>query len=147
LKAQEKSFYQIHNEIREAKNLQSDALGSLSKQTWIRFIPNFLLKTCIRIADKNIHIAKIYGKVAVTAVGMFSSEAVWFIPHGSATVLISIGSISRKVVVIDGQYAAREHLCITASFDHNIVDGAPAARFMNQFTETIKNGSGISKTL
>lgn len=138
--AQIKTFHQIHNEIREAKNHRSEMLGSLSGQTWIRFIPDFLLKAFIRMADKNINMAERYGKVAVTAVGMFSKEAVWFIPHGSATVLITIGSISNKVVEVDGQYASREHLCLTASFDHNIVDGAPASRFMNQFIETIKSG-------
>lgn len=33
--------------------------------------------------------------------------------------------------------------CLTASFDHNIVDGAPAARFMKKFTDTIKEGNVI----
>jgi hypothetical protein len=32
-------------------------------------------------------------------------------------------------------------LSLTVSFDHNIVDGAPASRFMNQLIETIKNGN------
>ena len=73
--AQLKTLRQIHNEIREAKKQQSDKLGSLSDQTWIRLIPNFLLKTFIRVADTNIHMAELYGKVAVTAVGMFSKEA------------------------------------------------------------------------
>ena len=138
--AQLKTLRQIHNEIREAKRQPSDQLGSLSGQTWIRLIPTFLLKTFIRIADQNIQMAKLYGKVAVTAVGMFSKEAIWFIPHGSATVLITVGSISQRVVEMDGCFVSREHLCITASFDHNIVDGAPASRFMNQFIETIKSG-------
>ena len=139
--AQEKSFRQIHDEIREAKKQQSDKLGSLSHSTWIRLIPNFLLKTFISIADKNIRMAKTYGKVAVTAVGMFSKEAVWFIPHGSATVLITVGSISQKVIEIDGHFVSREHLCLTVSFDHSIVDGAPASRFMNQLVDTIKSGN------
>jgi len=73
--------------------------------------------------------SKSYGKVAVTSVGMYSKEAVWFIPHGSATVLLTVGSIGNKVVEIDGQFISREHLRLTASFDHNIVDGAPASRF------------------
>lgn len=139
--AQSKTFHQIHTEIREAKKQVSDKPGVLSGTSWIRFIPNFLLRTFIRIADKNIRMAKIYGKVAVTAVGMFSKEAVWFIPHGSATVLVTVGSISQKVVEIDSQFVSREHLCLTVSFDHNIVDGAPASRFMNQLVETIKSGS------
>jgi len=141
--AQEKTYHQIHNEIREAKKLQSDQLGSLSNQTWIRFIPGFLLRTFIRMADKNIYMAKRYGKIAVSAVGMYSKEPVWFIPHGTATVLITVGSISKRVVEIDGKFESREHLCLTASFDHNIIDGAPASRFMNEFIETIKSGKII----
>lgn len=139
-KAQTKTFYQIQKEIREAKKIKSDKLGSLEGQAWIRFIPNFFLKTFIRLADKNISLAERYGKVAVTAVGMFSKEPVWFTPHGSGTVLITVGSISNKVVEIDGDFVSREHLCLTASFDHNIIDGAPAARFMNRFSEEIKSG-------
>ncbi len=139
--AQQKNYLQINNEIKEAKIQQSDKLGSLSGQTWIRLIPNFLLKTFIRIADKNVYMAKLYGKVAVTAVGMFSKEAVWFIPHGSATVLVTVGSINKKVIEIDGNFVSREHLCLTVSFDHNIVDGAPASRFMNQLIETVKGGN------
>lgn len=139
--AQLKTFHQIHNEIRKAQKTQSNKLGSLSGKSWIRLIPNFLLKPFIRVADRSIHMAKVYGKIGVTAVGMFSKEPVWFIPHGSGTVLITVGSISQKVVKVDDQFETREHLCLTASFDHNIVDGAPASRFMNQLIETIKSGS------
>jgi pyruvate/2-oxoglutarate dehydrogenase complex dihydrolipoamide acyltransferase (E2) component len=137
---QEKSFDEIHKAIRTAKIQAGDKLGSLSGISWFQLIPAFLLKTFIRMADKNIRMGKKYGKVAVTSIGMFSKEAVWFIPHGSATVLITVGSISHKVIDIEGRFESREHLCLTASFDHNIVDGAPASRFMNQFIETIKSG-------
>jgi pyruvate/2-oxoglutarate dehydrogenase complex dihydrolipoamide acyltransferase (E2) component len=98
------------------------------------------MKTFVRIADRNISMAKAYGKIGVTAVGMFSKEAVWFIPHGPATVLITVGSINNKVIEVDSRHEPREHLCLTASFDHNIVDGAPASRFMNQFISIIKTG-------
>jgi pyruvate/2-oxoglutarate dehydrogenase complex dihydrolipoamide acyltransferase (E2) component len=138
--AQDKSYLQIHQEIRDVKKLQSDTLGSLSGHTWIRFIPSFLLRLFIRKADKNIHMAKKYGKVAVTAVGMFSKAPLWFIPHGTATVLITIGSINNKVIEIDHQLVSREHLCLTVSFDHDIVDGAPASRFVNELTDIIKMG-------
>ena len=60
--------------------------------------------------------------------------------HGSATVLLTVGSISNKVVEFENKFVTREHLCITASFDHNIVDGAQASRFMNKLIVTIKNG-------
>jgi pyruvate/2-oxoglutarate dehydrogenase complex dihydrolipoamide acyltransferase (E2) component len=138
--AQDKTYLQIHKEIREAKSQQTDKLGGLSGQTWISLIPGSFLKSFIRIADKNIHMAKKYGKISVTAVGMYSKEPFWFIPHGTATVLITIGSIEKKVVELDNQFVSREHLCLTVSFDHDIIDGAPASRFMNQLLETIKSG-------
>jgi pyruvate/2-oxoglutarate dehydrogenase complex dihydrolipoamide acyltransferase (E2) component len=146
-KAQTKTYLQIHNEIREAQKLDNRDLGGLSDSTWIKWIPGCLLQTFVRIADKNIYMAKRYGKICVTAVGMFSKEPFWFIPHGTATVLLTIGSISEKPVKIEGGYETREHLCLTASFDHDIVDGAPASRFMNRLIELIKNGEVLKKEL
>ena len=140
---QNKTYLQIHQEIREAKEKQTNKLGSLSGQEWFRLIPGFLLRFFFRIADKNIRMGVNYGKIAVTAVGMFSKEPFWFIPHGTATVLATVGSISKKAVDIDTHFESREHLCLTVSFDHNTVDGAPAARFMNQLIETIKSGELI----
>jgi pyruvate/2-oxoglutarate dehydrogenase complex dihydrolipoamide acyltransferase (E2) component len=140
-KAQLKTFRQIHNEIRKVQKKTSDQLGSLSGISWVRFIPGFLLRSFIRIADRNITLAKRYGKVCVTAVGMFNKDSIWFIPHGTSTVLVTVGGITDKVMLIDNKPVAKEHLCLTVSFDHNIVDGAPAARFMKQFTTTLKNGT------
>lgn len=87
--------------------------------------------------------AKRYGKIAVTAVGMFANEPAWFLPHGTATVLLTVGSITKKNIFSKGKNEKREFLCLTVSFDHNIVDGAPAARFVNQLIETIKSGKLI----
>jgi len=138
-----KSYRQISDEIRSAQVHSGDSLRSLSGQTWIRFIPGFLLKAFVRIAEKNVTMAKRYGKVGVTAVGMFTAEPVWFIPHGSGTVLLTIGSIVKKEVWSGGRLEERERLHLTVSFDHNIVDGAPAARFLNQLIETIRCGKLI----
>jgi pyruvate/2-oxoglutarate dehydrogenase complex dihydrolipoamide acyltransferase (E2) component len=140
MKARQKTIKQIQGEIREAQKNSGNKLGNLSGATWVRFIPNFLLRTFVKIADKNINMAKRYGKVAVTAVGMFSKDAAWFVPHGSTTVLVTVGGISEKAVEAEGNIVPREHLCLTVSFDHNIIDGSPAARFMKQFTDLIKSG-------
>jgi pyruvate/2-oxoglutarate dehydrogenase complex dihydrolipoamide acyltransferase (E2) component len=74
---------------------------------------------------------------------MFSREPVWFIPHGSGTVLITVGSIEKRMVCNSAGHDEREFLCLTGSFDHDIVDDAPAARFMNQLLETIKSGMSL----
>ena len=145
--AQLKTYNQINDEIRAAQKNTEKKMGSLMNQTWIRFIPGFLLKTFVRLADRNIKMAKQYGKVAITAVGMFTNEPIWFIPHGTATVLLTVGSIIKKNVWTKDRHKEREFLCLTASFDHNIVDGAPAARFMNQLIETIRSGKLLQNSM
>jgi pyruvate/2-oxoglutarate dehydrogenase complex dihydrolipoamide acyltransferase (E2) component len=142
--AQNLTLREINDRIRSAKERTGNTLGGFTGMTWIRFIPGFLLKAFVRMGERNIKLAKRYGKVAVTAVGMFSREPVWFIPHGSGTVLITVGSIEKRMVHTGDGHEEREYLCVTGSFDHDIVDGAPAARFMNQFLETIKTGYGIN---
>ena len=144
-----KNLFEIHSEIREAQNNvnQNKHLGQLSGNSWLRWIPSFLLKAFVRMADKNLKMGIKYGKLAITSVGMYTKYPIWLIPHGSATVLLSIGSIINKLVLIDNKIENREHLCLTVSFDHDIIDGAPATRFMNDLIEEIKSGRTIIEML
>jgi hypothetical protein len=122
-------------------------LGSGSGAAWIRFIPQFLLKLFVRLASKNIGMQIRYGVVGVTAVGMFGAGSMWLIPLSSATVTVAIGSISKKPVIVDGNLQEHEFLCVTVSFDHDIIDGAPAARFTRRFSEISSSGREISEFL
>ena len=138
--AQGKTYRQIHEEIRAAKRHAPDRLGSLSGMGWVRFIPGFLLRAFIRLASRSLRMAERYGKVCVTAVGMFGEGPLWFVLHGGAMVLATVGAIVERPVLIDGRLEAREQLCLTVSFDHAIVDGAPAARFMRRLKEMLSSG-------
>ena len=59
------------------------------------------------------------------------------------TVNVVVGGISRQPALVEGQLEDREYLCLTVSVDHDIVDGAPAARFVNRFVELIERGFGL----
>lgn len=43
--------------------------------------------------------------------------------------LVTVGGLIARPLVVEGRVEAREHLCLTVSFDHEIVDRAPAAHF------------------
>jgi pyruvate/2-oxoglutarate dehydrogenase complex dihydrolipoamide acyltransferase (E2) component len=45
--------------------------------------------------------------------------------------------------LVDGLVQAREYLCLTISVDHDVVDGAPAARFGRVLKEYIEVGHGL----
>jgi hypothetical protein len=54
-----------------------------------------------------------------------------------------VGGIGEKQVVVDGHAVVREYLSLTISVDHDIVDGAPAARFTRRLKELIESGYGL----
>ena len=141
--AQTKTYRQIHDEIRAAQAHGEDGLGRLSEMTWLRFIPSFLFRIFIRLAAQNISMMKRYGTVGMTAVGMFGdkNQALWGVPLvGGATVAVAVGGIVERPCVRDGRIETREHLCLTVTFNHDIIDGGPAARFLKRFSELLKEG-------
>jgi pyruvate/2-oxoglutarate dehydrogenase complex dihydrolipoamide acyltransferase (E2) component len=144
--AQKKTLMQIHDQIRCAQEQADDELGGLSGTTWIRFIPSFLLRTFVRLASRNVSMMDRFGAVGVTAVGMFGSknEAMWLLPLvGGATVAVAVGGIVERPSLQNGCLENQEHLCLTVTFNHEIVDGAPAARFLKTFSELLKSGDLI----
>jgi pyruvate/2-oxoglutarate dehydrogenase complex dihydrolipoamide acyltransferase (E2) component len=145
--AQSKTYRQVHDEIRMAQQKSGDEFGTLSGMMWIRYIPEFLLRIFVRLAARNIYMAKRYGKVGVTAVGMFGKGGVWFVPVSSGTVVATVGGIVEKPIRRGRRVVVRELLCLTLSFNHEIVDGAPAARFVKALAEHIERGEVLSKSV
>jgi pyruvate/2-oxoglutarate dehydrogenase complex dihydrolipoamide acyltransferase (E2) component len=141
--ANRKTYRQVNDELRAAQQQAGQRLGSATGTAWIRFIPSFLLRTFIRLASRNIGMQKRFGVVGVTAVGMFGSGPMWLIPLTSATVTVAVGAIAKRPVLVDDGLQEREHVCLTASFDHDIVDGAPAARFTSRFAEVLSSGDEL----
>lgn len=141
--ANRKTYRRINDELRAEQRQEVRRLGSTTGTAWVRFIPGFLLRTFIRLASRNIGMRKRFGVVGVTAVGMFGSGPMWLVPLSSATVNVAVGAIARRPVLIDGDLEEREHLCLTISFDHDIVDGAPAARFVSRFVEWLSSGEEV----
>jgi pyruvate/2-oxoglutarate dehydrogenase complex dihydrolipoamide acyltransferase (E2) component len=84
------------------------------------------------------------GTVGLTAVGMFGTGGGWGIPLAYHTLDVTLGGIAEKPGVVEGRIAIREYLCMTLSFDHDVIDGAPAARFVSRLRELIESGYGLS---
>ena len=57
---------------------------------------------------------------------------------------LTMGGVSRRPVLRDGdgteRIEDREVVNLTVTFDHNLIDGAPAARFMARLGELIERG-------
>jgi pyruvate/2-oxoglutarate dehydrogenase complex dihydrolipoamide acyltransferase (E2) component len=146
--ANRKTFDEIHEEIRAAQIqdvAEIDVGGAKASQllpAWL-FRPYFSLVTRIGKWFPR-EWKKRWGTVTVSAVGMVGKGAGWGIPPSSPSICwITVGGIARKREEIDGQIATRDYLSLTVSIDHNMVDGAPAARFTGRLKELIESGYGL----
>jgi pyruvate/2-oxoglutarate dehydrogenase complex dihydrolipoamide acyltransferase (E2) component len=98
-------------------------------------LPGPLRRAAIRAAGTRPGIAATFGPaIGVTSIGMFSNGWGWAIPLAPLTLIATVGGVMDRAVVRDGQIVARPMLPLTLSFDHAVIDGAPAARF----TETLR---------
>lgn len=53
--------------------------------------------------------------------------------------ILGVGSTQERPVVKDGQVAVAPMMYLALSFDHRLIDGAPAARFLNRVKELLSN--------
>jgi pyruvate/2-oxoglutarate dehydrogenase complex dihydrolipoamide acyltransferase (E2) component len=141
--ANHKTVREIHQEIRVAQ-VQDVAKAAVGFKL-VQYLPTFLFRFFLRMVGRNPRQLKKYvGTVALTSVGMFGKGAGWGIPPGDPPSLwVTVGGIGEKPGVVDGQIAIRDYLSLTISFDHNIIDGAPAARFTQRLKELIESGYGL----
>lgn len=93
-----------------------------------------------RAQTKSLHLDEIHGSTfSITNYGAFgSSFGVPVINYPEAGIL-GVGKITKKPVVMDDEIVIRSLLPLSMSFDHRIVDGADAGRFMNTVKELLAN--------
>jgi pyruvate/2-oxoglutarate dehydrogenase complex dihydrolipoamide acyltransferase (E2) component len=88
------------------------------------------------------------GTVALTSVGMLgkvASGSGWRIPIGIHHLVVLLGGIARKPAVVGAEIEPRDYLSITILFDHDVVEGAPVARFLSRLRERIGEGYGLGR--
>ena len=50
----------------------------------------------------------------------------------------ALGGLRKRVTVVDDQIAVRTMLVLSLTFDHRLVDGAPAARFLQRLKDLLE---------
>lgn len=142
--ANQKALTEIHNEIRAAKGADTESSRMMPWINRYSYLPGFaralLWKWWLGSPSWR---KKLVGTVGLSAVGMFGKGTGWGIPIPTYNLSITVGGISEKPGVVKKQIEIREYLCITASFNHDVIDGAPAARFLQTFREMVEGGYGL----
>ena len=84
------------------------------------------------------------GTVGLSAVGMFGTGGGWGIVAAPPTLMVVVGGISSQPRLVDGRLQDRQFLHVTLSFDHDVDDGGPAARFAAHLSELVENADGLT---
>ena len=151
--ANRKTYREIHQEIRTAQSEPVPA--GRGAPTWFRsalLLPwplSKLAKALMGAVMRRNPAIRVSasGTVFVTAVGMFGKgQSGWGIAPTPHSLSLVVGSIAWKPAVIDGGIEPREILSLTVLFDHDVVDGAPATRFVRRLVELIESGFGLDET-
>jgi pyruvate/2-oxoglutarate dehydrogenase complex dihydrolipoamide acyltransferase (E2) component len=147
--ANHKSVRQLSDEIRAvqanpATSAQHGKLVALAPR-----LPRFVRLLFFWIVKRNPHWFKqLEGTVVLTSIGMFGRGGGWgigFLP--THTLGITVGGIAQKPGVREGQVMVREYLDLTVSFDHDVVDGAPATRFVRTLVDLIEGAALLEDSL
>jgi pyruvate/2-oxoglutarate dehydrogenase complex dihydrolipoamide acyltransferase (E2) component len=154
-RANHKTFMEIHQEIRAIQT--GPAPQRKAMPPWLRLLQllpgplpklfNALARMAMSRNPAGTWVA-MAGTVGVSAVGMFGNGSGWGLaaPDGHTLSLI-VGGIARKPAVVQDRIEPREILSLTVVFNHDIVDGAPAARFTQRLMELIESGYGLDETM
>ncbi|MBM3235268.1 2-oxo acid dehydrogenase subunit E2 [Candidatus Poribacteria bacterium] len=77
------------------------------------------------------------GTFTLTNLGMFGVDTFTPIINPPQCAILGVGRLVQKPVVINNEIVIRSMMGLSLSFDHRIVDGAPAAKFLQTIAQLI----------
>jgi pyruvate dehydrogenase E2 component (dihydrolipoamide acetyltransferase) len=77
------------------------------------------------------------GTFTVTNLGSFGIESFTPILNVPQVAILGVGNINLKPVEQNGEVTFVPHLGLSLTIDHQIVDGAPAAKFLQSLTRNL----------
>jgi pyruvate dehydrogenase E2 component (dihydrolipoyllysine-residue acetyltransferase) len=83
------------------------------------------------------------GTFTVSNLGMFDVDSFTAVINPPESAILAVGSITPTPVVVDGQVVVRDRMKVTMSSDHRAIDGATAARFLQEVKRLLEDPFGL----
>lgn len=143
--ANRKSVEEISTEIRSAQRVTAADRRRKRGTLWLVSFPRVVRRLVWQAVMARPWWTKRFGgTIAVSSVGMFGSSLGWGIPVTPAPLMVTVGGIGPRVGVGATGIEERDHLSLTISVDHDIVDGGPAARFVERLRDLVESAVGLT---
>lgn len=75
----------------------------------------------------------------LTALGMFGVEQFYAVINPPENAILAVGAIIDKPTVVNGEIVSRPMMTTSLTYDHRVIDGAEAAKFLRTLKEYIEN--------
>ncbi|PKO00596.1 MAG: dehydrogenase [Chloroflexi bacterium HGW-Chloroflexi-4] len=152
-RADKKTYEEIQKEIETAKQQKVEnetdyVLGqksSLSLMKVYTSLPQWLRLVLMRILVLNHpkRTKQNMGSVMITTVGMVGHTHGWIIPYSMHPVCLALGSINEQPVIKKGEIKKAHILHLAILVDHDVIDGIPAAVFVDDLVRKMEKGMGL----
>ncbi len=152
-KADQKTLSQIYSEIESVKsqvieNEGDYVLGERHNPSGMKLfsgLPQWLRLLLMRIFvfSSPYRLKNMMGTVMVTSSGMIGHTRGWIIPFSMHPLCLALGSLNAQPVACRGEIKIREILHLTVLIDHDVIDGVPAAKFVDDLVRKLEGGFGL----
>jgi len=83
------------------------------------------------------------GTFTLSNLGMYNVDAFNAIVNTPQAAILAVGRIAERVIPLDGQVVVRPMMVLTLSCDHRVVDGARAAKFLDDLANLLEDPWGL----
>ena len=152
-KADKKTLCEIQAEIESAKShaVRSEGDYVLGEEYSTRGmklfvkLPQWLRLILMRMLVLNYpqRVKDMMGTVMITTAGMVGHTHGWIMPFSMHPLCLAFGSLNEQAAVYKGEIQKREILHLTVLIDHDVIDGVPAARFVDDLVKKLQSGFGL----
>ena len=125
-----KKYYNIGVAVDTAEGLMVSVVKNVEKKTILELAAE-LQELSIKARDRKITLEELKGSTfTISNYGTFGATYATPIINTGDIAILGTGRIADRPWVVDGQIAIRKVLPISFTFDHRIIDGAEASRFV-----------------
>ncbi len=138
--ADTKPVTEIARELRAYAEADLNEVGHLDIQNRFNNMP-WLFRRFILFLGKRypaVRLKYMNATFGLSTLGKFGVSML--VPPNVTTSTFGVGAVEERAVVRDGKVEIRPMMTLALNFDHRIIDGAPAARFMADVRSLMEGG-------
>lgn len=136
----QKSLQQIAKELKENGELEISQVPQLDMEHKFARFPWWLRRAVLWIGSRipSARLMCLDATFGISSLGKYAIQGL--IPPCVCASTFGIGAVEKRAVVRGGEIVIRPMISISLNFDHRVIDGAPAARFLLEIRSLLEGG-------